>query len=232
MLPFREGGKIAGNNELINGEAQSDSPFSPPRSRCRWYIPCKNRNKRITDGWMEKRIPSFLCSALSRWFRKISFPFSIFSRMRLTWWFVNYNIGEGRIYSCFSCVESTIEERCDYSIWRNFDFFFFFNSILEEKIEFYSTYFFQVSSVEDGLCNYLVWSTKREKKGGWFWLKEREIIRKLNLEIFFIWSFIFEKIKFENFIFFASFHICSRIWRGDGRKSCNHSTARERLKKK
>lgn len=129
-------------------------------------------------------------------------------------------------------VESTIEERCDYSIWRNFDFFFFFNSILEEKIEFYSTYFFQVSSVEDGLCNYLVWSTKREKKGGWFWLKEREIIRKLNLEIFFIWSFIFEKIKFENFIFFASFHICSRIWRGDGRKSCNHSTARERLKKK
>lgn len=129
-------------------------------------------------------------------------------------------------------VESTIEERCDYSIWRNFDFFFFFNSILEEKIEFYSTYFFQVSSVEDGLCNYLVWSTKREKKGGWFWLKEREIIRKLNLEIFFIWSFIFEKIKFENFIFFVSFHICSRIWRGDGRKSCNHSTARERLKKK
>lgn len=128
-------------------------------------------------------------------------------------------------------VESTIEERCDYSIWRNFDFFFFFNSILEEKIEFYSTYFFQVSSVEDGLCNYLVWSTKREKKGGWFWLKEREIIRKLNLEIFFIWSFIFEKIKFENFIFFASFHICSRIWRGDGRKFCNH-TARERLKKK
>lgn len=103
MLPFREGGKIAGNNELINGEAQSDSPFSPPRSRCRWYIPCKNRNKRITDGWMEKGIPSFLCSALSRWFRKISFPFSIFSRMRLTWWFVNYNIGEGRIYSCFSC---------------------------------------------------------------------------------------------------------------------------------
>lgn len=98
-------------------------------------------------------------------------------------------------------VESTIEERCDYSIWRNFDFFFFFNSILEEKIEFYSTYFFQVSSVEDGLCNYLVRSTKREKKGGWFWLKEREIIRKLNLEIFFIWSFIFEKIKFENFIF-------------------------------
>lgn len=128
-------------------------------------------------------------------------------------------------------VESTIEERCDYSIWRNFDFFFFFNSILEEKIEFYSTYFFQVSSVEDGLCNYLVWSTKREKKGGWFWLKEREIIRKLNLEIFFIWSFIFEKIKFENFIFFVSFHICSRIWRGDGRKFCNH-TARERLKKK
>ena len=183
------------------------------------------------DGWMEKGIPSFLCSALSRWFRKISFPFSIFSRMRLTWWFVNYNIGEGRIYSCFSCVESTIEERCDYSIWRNFDFFFFFNSILEEKIEFYSTYFFQVSSVEDGLCNYLVWSTKREKKGGWFWLKEREIIRKLNLEIFFIWSFIFEKIKFENFIFFVSFHICSRIWRGDGRKFCNH-TARERLKKK
>lgn len=103
MLPFREGGKIAGNNELINGEAQSDSPFSPPRSRCRWYIPCKNRNKRITDGWMEKGIPSFLCSALSRWFRKISFPFSIFSRMRLTWWLVNYNIGEGRIYSCFSC---------------------------------------------------------------------------------------------------------------------------------
>lgn len=128
-------------------------------------------------------------------------------------------------------VESTIEERCDYSIWRNFDFFFFFNSILEEKIEFYSTYFFQVSSVEDGLCNYLVRSTKREKKGGWFWLKEREIIRKLNLEIFFIWSFIFEKIKFENFIFFVSFHICSRIWRGDGRKFCNH-TARERLKKK
>lgn len=128
-------------------------------------------------------------------------------------------------------VESTIEERCDYSIWRNFDFFFFFNSILEEKIEFYSTYFFQVSSVKDGLCNYLVRSTKREKKGGWFWLKEREIIRKLNLEIFFIWSFIFEKIKFENFIFFVSFHICSRIWRGDGRKFCNH-TARERLKKK
>ena len=46
--------------------------------------------------------------------------------------------------------------------------FFFFNSILEEKIEFYSTYFFQVSSVKDGLCNYLVRSTKREKKGGWF----------------------------------------------------------------
>lgn len=198
MLPFREGGKIAGNNELINGEAQSDSPFSPPRSRCRWYIPCKNRNKRITDGWMEKGIPSFLCSALSRWFRKISFPFSIFSRMRLTWWFVNYNIGEGG--SCFSC---RIHDRG--KVWlfylEEVWFFFFFNSILEEKIEFYSTYFFQVSSVKDGLCNYLVRSTKREKKGGWFWLKEREIIRKLNLEIFFIWSFIFEKIKFENFIF-------------------------------
>lgn len=152
------------------------------------------------DGW-KREFRAFFARRYRADSAKFRFHSSIFSRMRLTWWLVNYNIGEGRIYSCFSCVESTIEERCDYSIWRNFDFFFFFNSILEEKIEFYSTYFFQVSSVEDGLCNYLVRSTKREKKGGWFWLKEREIIRKLNLEIFFIWSFIFEKIKFENFIF-------------------------------
>lgn len=151
------------------------------------------------DGW-KREFRAFFARRYRADSAKFRFHSSIFSRMRLTWWLVNYNIGEGRVYSCFSC---RIHDRG--KVWlfylEEVWFFFFFNSILEEKIEFYSTYFFQVSSVKDGLCNYLVRSTKREKKGGWFWLKEREIIRKLNLEIFFIWSFIFEKIKFENFIF-------------------------------
>lgn len=54
------------------------------------------------DGW-KREFRAFFARRYRADSAKFRFHSSIFSRMRLTWWLVNYNIGEGRIYSWFSC---------------------------------------------------------------------------------------------------------------------------------
>lgn len=144
------------------------SPFSPPMPLIH---PCKNRNKRITDGW-KREFSGFFAQR----YRKISFHWA-FSRVcdrRGGWALLIITLEKG--YSCFSCrgwssSHGTTEERCD-SIWRKCrTIFFFFNSILEEKIEFYSTYFSRFHPWRMVFV-IIVRSTER-RKGGMILRKEK-----------------------------------------------------------